>query len=181
VPHTQQCLEARPSPSFCMGAGCTITSEDAPELFSVLSQQAERPSWDEYGLALADTVASRADCSRRKVGAVIMRPDRSIVATGYNGAPSKGGSCLKGDCPRGRASTEEVPGYDQPGASSYDIGAGSCIALHAEQNALLRASWDEMEGSILYVTCEPCGGCMRMILGTPLKAAIWPGGYRLLR
>jgi len=174
VNHTEECkaktAEVSLPEGWCVGAGCTVTIPPAP-----------RPTWDQYGLALAETVATRADCSRRKVGAVIMRPDHSIVATGYNGAPAKQGSCLKGDCPRGRASTEEVPGYDQPGASSYDIGAGTCIALHAEQNALLRASWDEMQDSVLYVTCEPCGGCMRMVLGTPLRAVVWPGGYRDLR
>lgn len=181
VSHTEKCkaktAEVGLPEGWCVGAECTVSVPPAP-----------RPTWNQYGLALAETVASRADCSRRKVGAVIMRPDHSIVATGYNGAPSDAGSCLKGDCPRGRASTEEVPGYDSPGVaegtvqpSSYDIGPGSCIALHAEQNALLRASWDEMQDSVLYVTCKPCDGCLRMILGTPLRAVVWPQGYRDLR
>lgn len=127
-----------------------------------------RPSFNQWGLDLAATVATRADCTRRQVGAVIMRPDHTVVATGYNGAPSKAGSCLRGDCPRGRLSTDEViPG------SSYDTGAGSCIALHAEQNALLRASWDEMQGGTLFCTHEPCGGCQRMLCGTPLDRVIW--------
>jgi dCMP deaminase len=133
----------------------------------------KRPNWNEWGLDLAQAVATRADCSRRKVGAVIMRPDHSIVATGYNGAPSKGGSCLKGDCPRGTKTTEEVPSYSD-GPTSYDTGPGSCIALHAEQNALLRASWDEMKDSTLFVPVEPCDGCKRMICGTPLDLVVWP-------
>lgn len=132
-----------------------------------------RPNWEQWGLDLALTVALRADCSRRQVGAVVMRPDRTIVATGYNGAPPKGGSCIAGDCPRGRASREEVPSYAD-GPTSYDTGPGACIALHAEQNALLRASWDEMMGSTLFVTHEPCGGCQRMICGTPLDRVVWP-------
>lgn len=130
-----------------------------------------RPGWDEYFLEIAKTVALRADCSRRKVGAIIVRPDRTIVATGYNGSPSGGPSCLAGECPRGRMSkTEVVPG------SSYDSGAGSCVALHAEQNALLRASWDEMQDSTLYCTDEPCVGCARMIAGTPIARVVWPEG-----
>lgn len=102
-----------------------------------------------------------------------MRGDHTIVSTGYNGGPPKGPSCLAGECPRGLASDEEAPGYHQPNPSSYDIGAGSCIAIHAEQNALLRASWDEMVGATLYVTCEPCPGCKRMITATPLLAVVW--------
>lgn len=125
-----------------------------------------RPSWDEWGLNLAKAVATRADCSRRQVGAVIMRPDRTIVATGYNGGPAGGPSCLKGECPRG--------GSDVAPGSSYDTGAGACIALHAEQNALLRASWDEMQDSTLYCTHQPCDGCARMIAGTPITRVVWP-------
>lgn len=132
-----------------------------------------RPSWDEYGLNGARWAATRADCTRRKVGAVIMDAEHRIVATGYNGGYPGGPSCLAGECPRGRMSTEEVA----PG-SSYDTGAGSCVALHAEQNALLRASWDEMKGSTLYVTHEPCEGCWRMIQGTPIENVIWPEGWR---
>lgn len=136
-----------------------------------------RPSWEEYGLALAAAVAIRADCTRRQVGAVIMRPDRSIVSTGYNGAPAGRPGCLSaGACPRGRASREEVPGFDNPNPSSYDLGPGACIALHAEQNALLRATWDEMENSTIFITDEPCPGCLRMISGTKIQKVVHPGG-----
>lgn len=126
-----------------------------------------RPSWDEWGLALAAVVATRADCTRRQVGAVLLDVDHRVVATGYNGAaPGLPGCATDGACPRGSSQVE-------PG-SSYDTGAGVCIALHAEQNALLRASWDEMAGSTLYVTHEPCGGCLRTISGTPLARVVAP-------
>jgi dCMP deaminase len=125
-----------------------------------------RPNWEQWGLDLAEAVSKRADCSRRQVGAVIMTRDHTIVATGYNGSPPGGPSCLRGECPRGRS--DVAPG------TSYDTGAGACIALHAEQNALLRASWDEMKDSTLYCNHEPCEGCVRMICGTPLDRVIWP-------
>lgn len=128
-----------------------------------------RPTWDEYGLALAGAVSLRADCTRRRIGAVVMRPDKTVVSTGYNGAPARAGSCLAGDCPRGRQSLELV----KPG-SSYDTGAGACIALHAEQNALLRATWDEMHDATIYITDVPCDGCIRMITGTPIIRVVWP-------
>lgn len=127
-----------------------------------------RPTWDDWGVELAMTVARRADCSRRQVGAVIMTDDHRIIATGYNGAPAGAPGCLtSGACPRGRS--DVAPG------SSYDTGAGACIALHAEQNALLRASWMDMVGSTMYVTDQPCDGCFRMILGTPIIRFIGPG------
>lgn len=125
-----------------------------------------RLTWDAWGIELARAVALRADCSRRQVGAVLMRPDHTIVATGYNGAASGEVGCLAGGCPRARSGV--APG------SSYDTGAGACIALHAEQNALLRASWDEMAGATLFVTDKPCDGCFRMITGTPIIRVIAP-------
>lgn len=127
----------------------------------------KRPSFDEWGLMLALTVALRADCTRRQVGAIVMTPDRSIRAEGYNGAPAGEPGCLTaGACPRGQSSV--APG------SSYDTGAGACIALHAEQNALLRASWADMQGATLFCTDAPCDGCMRMIKGTPIQRVITP-------
>jgi dCMP deaminase len=44
----------------------------------------ERPSWDEYFLQVAQMVASRSNCVKRHVGAVIAL-DRRIISTGYNG------------------------------------------------------------------------------------------------
>lgn len=129
-----------------------------------------RPDWDDYGLLLARTVAARADCTRRQVGAVLMGPDHSIVTTGYNGGYSKGPSCLKGECPRGRLSHEELP-PDSP----YDTGGGTCVALHAEWNVLLRASWSQMINATLYVTEEPCHICTNLIRGTQITKVVWPG------
>lgn len=159
----------------CGGCGlCQACSLEALKWTEEETARISRPSWDEWGLILATAVATRADCSRRKVGAVLMRPDHTIVSTGYNGAKPGGGSCLKGECPRGRMSKEEVPPYDAANPSSYDVGAGACIALHAEQNALLRATWDEMQGATLYITDEPCPGCKRMINGTPINRIHYP-------
>lgn len=125
-----------------------------------------RPGWDAYYLGIAVAVAARADCTRRRVGALIVSGDR-IVSTGYNGAPASRPGCLSaGACPRGRASADEV----QPG-SSYDTGPGACIALHAEQNAILRAGLDT-RGATLYCTEVPCGGCARLIEGAGIARVI---------
>lgn len=133
----------------------------------------ERPGWDEYFLGIAAAVAVRADCTRRKVGAVIVK-DQRIKASGYNGAPSGGLSCLAGECPRGRMSPEQV----EPG-SSYDTGSGACIALHAEQNAIMYCSREDRIGATIYVTDQPCDGCMRMISGSGLVRVVYPGGQLL--
>lgn len=132
------------------------------------SMQHTRPTWDEYFLGIAEAVAARADCRRRRVGAVLVSEHR-IVATGYNGAPSGGPSCLAGQCPRGLQNAV-APG------SSYDTGADACVALHAEQNCLLYADRSRAEAATIFITHEPCDGCRRMIAGSGVRRAVWPGG-----
>lgn len=123
-----------------------------------------RPDWDSYFMHIAISVSARGECLRSKVGAVIVK-DRRIVSTGYNGAPAGMESCLDGVCPRAASNVE-------PG-SSYDSGAGTCIALHAEQNAVLWASREDREGSTLYVTRKPCEGCWRTLQGSGIKRVVW--------
>lgn len=150
-----------------------------------------RPSWASYFLGIAEAVgpgpAGRADCTRRKVGAVITRDNR-IVSCGYNGAPAGEGSCLAGDCPRGvhhEVYRYTLPPYEQalpsyygavmsgcacspgqkwpcpdavPPSSSYDTGPGGCIAVHAEFNACLYAGAEARGGTIWIAARSGLGG-----------------------
>lgn len=131
---------------------------------------AERPSWDEYFLGIALAVSARADCSRRKVGAVVVR-DNELVKPGYNGSPPGGPSCLRGECPRAFSTV--------PPGSSYDRGTpGACVAVHAEANAVIRAGREGCLGSTLYVTDEPCDGCSKLVQAAGIVRVVWPGGIR---
>lgn len=126
---------------------------------------AERPSWESYFMQIAHLVATRATCPRRSVGAVIVR-DRRILATGYNGAPRGLPHCP----PTG-------PDHDWPTGC---LRAGHCIrALHAEQNALLQAAMigTPCEGSSIYVTCQPCNTCAKMIINAGIVRVIYEGDY----
>lgn len=148
----------------------------------------ERPDWDEYFLSIAQAVAARADCTRRQVGAVIVRQQR-IVATGYNGAPAGMPGCLSGACPRGhhRQITFDngswcacghpwpCPDYHAPG-SGYNTPAGYCIAIHAEANAILYAGRERCLAAILYITHHPCDGCAKLIWAAGIARIICPDG-----
>lgn len=126
---------------------------------------AGRPSWDEYFMEIAKLVSTRATCPRRSVGAIIVK-DRRILSTGYNGAAAGLPHCPPGG-----------PEYDWPTGC---MKAGHCIrSLHAEQNALLQAAKIGVpcEGASIYVTCQPCNSCAKMIINAGIRRVIYEGDY----
>ncbi|MEJ5253279.1 MAG: hypothetical protein HPY54_00805 [Chthonomonadetes bacterium] len=117
-----------------------------------------RPSWDEYFMRIAKEVATRATCPRRSVGAVIVL-DRRILTTGYNGAPHGLAHCTEVGC-------KIVDGHCQR-------------ALHAEQNAILQAALNGVStrGATVYVTCQPCNACAKMIINAGIVRVVFEGDY----
>lgn len=104
-------------------------------------------------LGLLRREVQKADCSRRKVGAVIAL-DGVIVGKGHNFLPL--GSCMAGDCPRGLLSYDQQP---------KDVGyeASGCVSIHAEDNALAEAGYRAI-GAVIYVSEDPCPQCAARIL-----------------
>lgn len=127
-----------------------------------------RPSIDEYYLGIAQAVAARGECRRRKVGAVIVR-DGSIVGTGYNGAPAGEPSCLDGACPR----ATQHEGLVQSGAGYAESG---CVVIHAEANAIIRAGRERCLGATLYVTSECCELCAPLVRAAGIVKVVTPLG-----
>ncbi len=119
----------------------------------------QRASWDEYFMAIAVQVATRATCDRKHVGAVLAR-DRSILATGYNGS-------IKG-----------LPHCDEVGHMMED---GHCVrTIHAEANAIVQAARNgvRIEGAAIYVTASPCWGCFKMIANAGVMRVAFREFYR---
>jgi dCMP deaminase len=118
-----------------------------------------RASWDEYFMAIAVQVATRATCDRKHVGAVLAR-DRSILATGYNGSI------------RGLEHCDEV---------GHMMEDGHCVrTIHAEANAVIQAATHgtRIEGASIYVTASPCWNCFKMIANAGLKRVVFGEFYR---
>lgn len=111
-------------------------------------------------MRIAIAVRSRANCTGRRVGAIVVR-DRRILSTGYNGTPSNMTNCLDGGCHR--CAHPEIYG---PG-EAYDV----CICVHAEQNALLAAArfGVAVEGCTVYTTLQPCFGCLKELLQASVR------------
>lgn len=125
--------------------------------------------WDERFMQLAETVAEWSSCfqQNRHVGAVIVK-DKRILTTGYNGAPAGLKSCAeRGVCLR----------------RERNIASGTmqevCYAVHAEQNAIIQAAklGISLEGSVMYVTHQPCVICTRIIINSGVKKVIYKNGY----
>lgn len=93
----------------------------------------ERIDKENYYLDIAETVASRATCLRKKYGSVIVNHDQ-IIATGYCGAP------------RGRANCSDL-GYCMKKKilpNTHHGGYDACRSVHSEQNAIISSSRQEM-------------------------------------
>ena len=143
----------------------------------------ERVSKENYYLDIAQTVAERCTCLRRKFGAIIVNND-VIVSTGYNGAPRGRKNCsdLK-FCMRDKLNI--------PRGERYEL----CRSVHAEQNAIIAAPREQMLGATLYMACvspengevvpgmNSCMMCKRVILNAGISRVIvrdTPTEYRVI-
>lgn len=125
-----------------------------------------RPDWDHYFLEIAHVIASRSTCLRRSVGAVITMDNR-IIASGYNGPPSKLKHCAEVGCLREKLNI--------PSGTMHEI----CRGMHAEQNALVQAAvyGTPVKGGTIYVTCQPCVLCAKMIINAQINRIVYNGSY----
>ena len=67
--------------------------------FQFNNKELIRPNWDTYFMRLAEVAASRSNCMKRGIGAVIVKDNR-VIATGYNGMPFGLTNCNEGGCKR---------------------------------------------------------------------------------
>ena len=126
----------------------------------------ERPTWDEYFMQIAQTVASRSTCLRRSVGAVLVKNKR-ILSTGYNGAPRGCAHCEETGCLR------EQLGI--PSGERHEI----CRGSHAEINAIAQAAANGIatEGCWVYCTLAPCPFCAKALINAGCKRVAYAESY----
>ncbi|MCU0670175.1 MAG: deaminase [Myxococcota bacterium] len=128
----------------------------------------ERPSWDEYFLDVAQMVASRSNCVKRHVGAVIAR-DKRIISTGYNGTPRGTRNCNEGGCPRCNGFAESGTRLDE------------CLCSHGEENAIVQAAYHgvAVRGGTIYTTFFPCLFCTKLIINAGILEVVYDAAYAL--
>jgi dCMP deaminase len=117
-------------------------------------------------MSITELVAQRSTCTRRYVGAILVR-DKRILSTGYNGAPTGISHCLDVGCLR------EQQGI--PSGERHEL----CRGLHAEQNAIIQAALQgtTVEGSTLYCTNMPCAICTKMLINSKITEVYYREGY----
>lgn len=123
-----------------------------------------RDDWNTYFFNIAETVASRSTCCRRKVGAVAVDGSNRVIGTGYNGAPSGFENCTPDTCIRTKTGI--------PSGEMLDM----CRAVHAEVNLVLTCA-DRLKGGTVYCTTQPCINCLKMLISSNVKKICWFSSY----
>jgi dCMP deaminase len=125
-----------------------------------------RPSWDEYFMEIVELIKTRSTCTRRQVGALIVK-DKRILATGYNGAPMGCKHCTELGCTRDKLNI--------PSGQRHEL----CRGIHAEQNAMVQAAYSgtSVKEGTLYVTHQPCVLCAKMSINAGIRKIVFAGEY----
>jgi len=126
----------------------------------------ERPDNDTYFMSMAELVATRSTCLRRKVGAVLVKEKR-VLSTGYNGAPRGLRHCLEVGCAREQNNVES--------GTRHEL----CRGVHAEQNAVIQAAYFgvSIKGAAIYSTAFPCVLCAKILINAGISEVIYKDDY----
>ena len=118
----------------------------------------KQKKFDRRYLEMAAVWAKNSYCTRRQVGAILVK-DRMIISDGYNGTPSG----FENVC-------EDENGVTKP------------YVLHAEANAITKVakSSNSSEGATLYITDSPCMECAKLIIKAGIRRVVYAREYRIV-
>jgi len=131
-----------------------------------MTDQMNRPSWEAYFMDITRLVARRSTCTRRAVGAILVK-DKRVLSTGYNGAPSGIRHCAETGCLREQMKV--------PSGERHEL----CRGIHAEQNAIIQAAFHgvSIRDADLYSTNLPCFICTKMIINAGIRRIYYEEDY----
>ncbi len=112
--------------------------------------------YDKAYLRMALEWADLSHCTRKKVGAIIVK-DGMIISDGYNGTPAGFDNCCENES-----------------------GETHWFVLHAEANAILKVakSTNNCVGATLYLTLSPCKDCSKLVLQAGIKRVVYMNSYK---
>jgi len=116
----------------------------------------KQQKYDLAYLAMAKRWGELSHCTRKKVGALIVK-DRMIISDGYNGTPTG----------------FENPCEDEENYTKWHV-------LHAEANAILKvaSSTQSCKGATLYLTLSPCRECSKLVYQAGIKRLVYDKAYK---
>jgi len=126
-----------------------------------------RPTWDEYFMEVARTIAKRATCDRGRSGCVIAR-DKQLLVTGYVGSPV------------GLTHCDDVGHLMKKVIHDDDSISQHCMrTVHAEQNAICQAAklGVALDGATVYCKMTPCRTCAMLIINCGIKRVVCEKKY----
>lgn len=113
---------------------------------------AERLSWDQFFMSMAELTATRSKDPSTKVGAVIVDYNRRVIGLGYNGFP-------RGVDDRPERYTDKKIKYS--------------LVVHAEANAIVN-SFTGLSDTTIYTTMFPCSSCTKLIIQSGISRVVCP-------
>jgi len=126
-----------------------------------------RPTWDEYFMEVARTIAKRATCDRGRSGCVIAR-DKQLLVTGYVGSPV------------GLPHCDDVGHLMKKVIHDDDSISQHCMrTVHAEQNAICQAAklGVPLDGATVYCKMTPCRTCAMLIINCGITRVVCEKKY----
>ncbi len=132
-----------------------------------MDNQEKRPTWDEYFMEVARTIAKRATCDRGKSGCVIAR-DNQILVTGYVGSPVGFPHC------------DDVGHQMKKMVHEDGSETNHCVrTVHAEQNAICQAARHgiPLAGATVYCKMTPCRTCAMLIINCGITRVVCEKKY----
>lgn len=115
-----------------------------------------RINWDEFFIGVALLASKRSYEKETKVGACIVNEDNKIIATGYNGMP--------------RGIENSIMSWEREGdwlETKYPY------IVHAEMNAILNTTSNNLKNSKIYTTLYPCNDCAKAIIQSGIKTVYY--------
>ena len=169
-PHTQNLRQVQELSDYSIQNNGTLEelNGEIDKLLLELLREVPRPGWDQYFMNIAKVAASRSNCLKRKVAAIIVQ-DKRIISTGYNGTPRGTRNCNEGGCPRCNSLASSGTSLDE------------CLCSHGEENAIVQAAYHGvgLKGSTIYSTFAPCLLCAKMIINSGISEVVYNKDYPL--
>jgi dCMP deaminase len=125
-------------------------------------------------MAVADTIALRSRCVRRRAGCVLVSVDNQLIAAGYNGPP--GGFRVEYErigAKRLLDANETCDTFCERAKTGGSLSYDDCVSVHSEVNALVFADHKCLIGGTAYVTSCPCFGCAKNLSNSGLIRVVY--------